>query len=111
MKKLGAIKLWRQLSKAPFYQNSLIVHMWIHLLISAQYNGRIFTDFEQLEKQTGLVQENVQSCLEYLHNINFITITGDPDKKIFQIDIPDFNLYKLDSGAADTSEENHDNDQ
>jgi hypothetical protein len=40
MKKLGAIKLWRQLSKTPFYQNSLIVHMWIHLLISAQGNVR-----------------------------------------------------------------------
>jgi hypothetical protein len=100
MKKLGAIKLWRQLSKAPFYQNSLIVHMWIHLLISAQGNGRIFTDFEQLQKQTGLVQENVQACLEYLHNINFVTITWEPDKKIFQIDIPDFDLYKLDSAAV-----------
>ena len=81
----GWIKLHRQLSEKSYYKkDSEKVHLWIHLLISANHflrqemlggkpfmckSGQFTTGRQQLAKETGISESKIERCLTYFEKI------------------------------------------
>lgn len=79
----GWIKLHRKLKEKGFYQNSAYVHLWIHLLLSANHRakefmfngkiiiikeGQLLTGRKQLASATGLSESMVERALNLFEN-------------------------------------------
>ncbi|CAK0767523.1 hypothetical protein CCP3SC15_360014 [Gammaproteobacteria bacterium] len=81
----GHIKLFRKLRKAPYYQDSQYVHLWIHLLMSVNWTekrlkisdsdkfvdilpGQILTSRKALSKETGIQESKIERILKALKN-------------------------------------------
>ena len=77
MSKEGFITISRKLIDWEWYQNPNMVHLWIHLLIMANYSesrfegilikrGQFVTSLDKLSMATGLTIQQVRTCLEKL---------------------------------------------
>lgn len=79
----GWIKLHRQLKEKGYYQNSQYVHLWVHLLLSANHKehefmwnnniilikeGQLITGRKQLCQETGIPESTIERILNMLEN-------------------------------------------
>lgn len=74
---VGWIKLHRKFLEWEWYTDSKMVHLFIHLLLSASIEdrkwkgivlqrGQLATTYPELSKKTGLTVQNLRTCLEKL---------------------------------------------
>lgn len=79
------IKLYRGLIEWEWYSDSKMVHLFIHLLLRANYSnnewrgnivlrGQLITGLKSLEKETNISQQSLRTCLEKLKKTKEITI-------------------------------------
>ena len=82
---VGYIQLHRKLKEWEWYHNSKMVHLFIHLLLSANHQdnnwqgieikrGELLTGRKELAKQTGISQRSCRTCLTRLKTTNEVTI-------------------------------------
>lgn len=107
----GWIKLHRKLIEKGYYKKSQYVHLWIHLLISANHRkkefmwnkqiiiikeGQMITGRKQLSKATGITQGTIENILETLENEH--QILQQKTNRYRLITIVNWNTYqKIDS--------------
>lgn len=81
----GWIKIYRELQEWEWYTKPEMVHLYIHLLLSANHTtvkwqgstikrGQLVTSVAQLAKNTGLSVQSVRTCLARLKSTSEITI-------------------------------------
>lgn len=81
----GWVKIYRELQEWEWYTKPEMVHLYIHLLLSANHTtvkwqgstikrGQLVTSVAQLAKNTGLSVQSVRTCLNRLKSTNEITI-------------------------------------
>jgi hypothetical protein len=83
MSELGWIKLHRKLQKKGYYKKSEYIHLWVHLLLSANHKekefmfngnmiiikeGQLLTGREKLSENTGISESTVERILNMLEN-------------------------------------------
>jgi hypothetical protein len=79
----GWIKLHRQLSEWEWYHDSQMVHLFVHLLLTANHKtkncegtiletGQLITSLHLLKKQTGISIQTIKTCLIKLQKTNEI---------------------------------------
>jgi len=79
------IKIHRRLKTWEWYKDSNMVHLFIHLLISANFKpsswrgqvierGQVVTGRKQLSSQTGISEQKIRTCLNRLKSTNELTI-------------------------------------
>lgn len=97
------IKLYRLLSNWEWYKNSNMVHLFIHLLIKANYadgrfqgkevkRGQLITGRKRLSEDTGISSQSIRTCLAKLKSTNEITIVSTNDYSL--ITIVKYNDYQ-----------------
>ncbi len=80
---VGWIKLYRKFLEWEWYTDSKMVHLFIHLLLSASIEerkwkgivlerGQLATTAAELSKKTGLTARNLRTCLEKLQKSEII---------------------------------------
>lgn len=80
----GWIKLHRQFIKWEWYQKSEMVHLFLHLLVSANHEekswqgnivkrGQLITGLKVLQQDTGISAQTLRTCLERLKSTGEIT--------------------------------------
>lgn len=81
----GWVKIYRELQEWEWYTKPEMVHLYIHLLLSANHTtvkwqgvtvkrGQLVTSISQLSKNTGLSVQSIRTCLARLKSTNEITI-------------------------------------
>lgn len=81
----GWVKIYRELQEWEWYTKPEMVHLYIHLLLSANHTtvkwqgsaikrGQLVTSVAQLAKNTGLSVQSVRTCLNRLESTNEIAI-------------------------------------
>lgn len=81
----GWVKIYRELQEWEWYTKPEMVHLYIHLLLSANHTtvkwqgstikrGQLVTSGAQLAKNTGLSVQSVRTCLNRLKSTNEIAI-------------------------------------
>ena len=85
MKEQGWIKLHRKLRKWEWYQDSQVVHLFLHLLLSANHEtknwqgqevkkGQLITGRKSLADSTGISEQSIRTGLDKLKKSNEIVI-------------------------------------
>lgn len=80
----GYIKLFKSIQQLPFYQDVNTLHLYIHLLLNANYKdslingieikrGQLLTSFRKLSKESGLSEQTIRTCLSKLKVTQQIT--------------------------------------
>jgi hypothetical protein len=97
------IKLLRKLENWEWYKNSKVLHVFIHLLISANFKdgrfqgvdvkrGQLITGRKSIAESTGISTGSVKSILNKLKTTNEITIK--PTNKYSLVTIVKYNDYQ-----------------
>ena len=79
------IKIYRSLLEWEWYNNSKMVHLFIHLLLKANHRpgkwqgmeikrGQLVTGRKKISTETGISEQSVRTCLKRLESTNEITI-------------------------------------
>ena len=100
----GWIKLHRKFLTWEWYQNSHMVHLFIHLLLNANHEpcrwqgievqrGQLVTGRKKLSDQTGISEQSVRTCLNYLKSTN--EIASKSTNKFSIITICNYDSYQL----------------
>ncbi len=100
----GWIKLHRKLKEWEWYNDSQMVHLFIHLLFGANYEtkqwkgvavnrGQVITGRKQLSKETGISEQSIRTCMERLKSTNELTIKSTNRYSI--ITICNYDSYQL----------------
>lgn len=82
---IGHIKIDRKILNWEWYSDYKMVHLFIHLLIKANYKdntwqgisvnrGQLITSVEKLSENTGLTTSQTRTCLNHLQNTGEIAI-------------------------------------
>jgi len=101
----GFVTLHRKLKDWQWYKKDNMVHLFIHLLISANYEkgtwqgvtierGQLATGRNSLHEATGISEQSIRTCLNRLKSTNEITIQSTNNFSI--ITICNFDTYQLD---------------
>lgn len=80
----GFVKIHRKLQEWEWYDNSNMVHLFLHLLLSANHDdkywrgipvkrGQLITGLYSLSKNTGISIQTLRTCLERLKSTGEIT--------------------------------------
>ena len=103
----GYIYLWRKILETSFYNQPLVAHLAIHLLLRANYTtkeiivsghplslsrGQLIAGREALSSKTGLSEQQVRTALKKLQMVGFLTIKST--KKFSLITICKYDLYQ-----------------
>ena len=83
----GWIKLHRKIIEWEWYQDSKMVHLFLHLVLIAQHKdttyrgitllkGQLITGRKKLSEQTGLSEQTIRTCLEKLKGTSEVTSTS-----------------------------------
>jgi len=102
----GFIKLYRKMLKWEWYTDSVTKDLFIHLLLTANYEdtryrgvevkrGQRLTTISQLAKELGLSVRNVRTALEHLKMTNELTSTSTNAYTL--ITINNFDTYQTPS--------------
>ncbi len=105
----GWIKLHRKLLNWEWYKNSNMVHVFIHLLFSANYEskkwqgieikrGQFVTGRKSLSGSTGISEQSIRTCLSKLKSTNEITIKST--NKYSVITINKYEEYQMNGEEA-----------
>ena len=81
----GFIKIYRKFRKWEWYDNSFMVHLWIHLLMEANHEdvqwhgltigrGQLITSRERLAQETRITEQKIRTCLKRLEECSQINI-------------------------------------
>ena len=100
----GWVKLHRKLIKWEWYKDSNMLHLFIHLLISANHKpgkwrginikrGQLITGRKSLSEQTGLSLQTIRTCLNRLKSTTEITIKST--NKYSVITICNYDDYQI----------------
>ena len=109
----GWIKLHRKLCEWEWYGDSKTLHLFIHLLLKANYKpsewrglslapGQLVTGRKQLSAETGISEQSIRTSLERLKSTNEITI--NPTNRFSIVTVCNYSLYQSDSEAANQPE-------
>lgn len=99
----GWIKIHRKLLDWEWYTYSEMVHLFIHLIVSASHRnkrwqgvdvkrGQLITGRKKLSVETGISEQTIRTCLERLQNSNEIII--QPTNKYSIITICNYECYQ-----------------
>jgi len=99
------IKLYRRFIYWEWYQDSRMVHLFIHLVLSANRfennwkgislsRGQLIGGRKKLCKETGISEQSIRTCLNNLKSTNEITI--EPTNDYTVITICNYDRYQLD---------------
>lgn len=102
----GWIKVHRKLFEWEWYSDSKMVHLFLHLLLSANHKdgkfqgvdikrGQVLTGRHKLSAVTGLSEQNIRTCLFKLESTNEITIKTTNKNSI--ITLINYDLYQSES--------------
>lgn len=109
------IKLHRQFAEWGWYQNSHMVHLFVHLLISAKtedsvwqdicvHCGQLTTTINTLSNQTGIATNTVRRCLKKLAECKSISVTTT--NKYTLITICNYSTYQgVEANKEQTNEQ------
>lgn len=97
------IKLLRKLSEWEWYKDSKMVHLFIHLLINANFvdgrfkgkeikRGQLATGLNSLSESTGISIQSIRTSLNKLKSTNEITSESTNDFSI--ITVVKYNVYQ-----------------
>jgi len=92
----GWIKLHRKLKEWEWYTDSKMVHLLIHLIMSANHEpkkwrgqeigrGQLLTGRKQLSSTTGISEQSIRTCLERLKETKEITSKSTNQNSIITI--------------------------
>ena len=101
----GYIKLWRKLKEWEWYRNSETLHLFLHLMLNANYKDTRFMGYEikrgdivcgrkQLCADTGISEQSIRSCLERLKSTS--EITSKSTNKFSIITLCNYETYQSD---------------
>lgn len=90
------IKTYKKLIEWEWYKDSSTVHLFIHLIIKAEYKesnwrgivierGQLVTSRRILSSQTGISEQSIRTCLERLQSTHEITIKSTHRNSIITI--------------------------
>ena len=99
----GWFKMPRTFDQWPWYQNSACVHMYLHLMMRANYKpkewqdtvierGELITSLERLSSELNLSVKQVRNILDKLQKTNFIERKGT--NKYTRIKIVNYEVYQ-----------------
>jgi hypothetical protein len=105
----GWVKLHRQFQKWEWYQKSEMVHLFVHLLLSANHDdgkwqgqeverGQLITGLLKLKQNTGISVRTLRTCMNRLKTTGEITIKTTNKYRI--ITIINYNDYQDDERKA-----------
>jgi hypothetical protein len=115
------IKLYRGMIEWEWYSDSKMVHLYIHLLLKANFSdgrfhgkevkrGQLITGRNALSKDTGISTQSIRTCLERLKSTNEITIQSTNDFSL--ITIVKYDVYQyFDKQSTNKSTNQLTNDQ
>lgn len=106
----GWIKLHRKLLNWEWYQDSNMVHLFIHILFSANYEakkwkgipvkrGELITGRKSLSKSTGISERSIRTCLNKLKSTNEIAIKSTNQYSI--ITVCKYDDYQIKGESVD----------
>jgi hypothetical protein len=116
----GWIKTHRKLQEWEWYNNSNMVHLLIHLVLSANHKdgnwrgqvvkrGQLITGFKSLNSITGISIQSLRTCLERLKSTSEITIKATNKNSLITILNYDFyqstELKEIDTNKQTTHDQ------
>lgn len=110
----GWIKLHRKLTTWEWYTDSKMVHLFLHLLLTANHKdgkfqgidikkGQVITGRHKLSASTGLSEQNIRTCLSKLEVTNEITIQTTNKNSLITIINYDFYQCEVEKTNQVTS--------
>ena len=98
----GYVKLWRKIEEWGWYKNSFTVHLFVHLIINANYKdseymgyiikrGQMVIGRKLLSKSTGISERSIRTSLNHLKSTNEVTIK--PTNKFSIVTICNYEIY------------------
>lgn len=105
----GWIRLHRKLSEWEWYGDSKTLHLFIHLLLKANYKpsewrgirlapGQLVTGRKQLSAETGISEQSIRTSLERLKSTSEITISST--NRFSVVTVCNYSLYQNESEFA-----------
>lgn len=99
----GWFKIPRSFDEWPWYGHSACVHMYLHLMMKANYKpkewedtvierGELITSLEKLSDELNLSVKQVRNILDKLQKTNFIERKGT--NKYTRIKVVNYNVYQ-----------------
>ena len=119
MTEAGYIKLFRRITSWEWYHDSHMVHLLIHLIITANHKpgrwkgievlrGQLITGRHSLSEQTGISERSCRTCLIRLKTTREITIRTTNTYSL--ITVLNYDIYQ-DSDLQNDQENEQGNDQ
>lgn len=105
----GYVKVFRRLKKWGWYQDGPTKDVWLHILLSVNYEpqtfrgrqlerGQLITSYPSLALETGLSVQNVRTALRHLKQTGEITVQST--KAYSVITVPKFDDYQMEGSTA-----------
>lgn len=99
----GWIKLFRKITSWEWYQDSHMVHLMLHLSMSAEHHerkvrgktvkrGQVLTSRERLKADTGISEQTIRTCLKRLVECQSLTI--ESTKQGMLITVLNYETYQ-----------------
>ena len=110
----GYVLLYRKLKEKGYYKKSQYIHLWVHLLLSANHKekeflwnrelikikaGQFLTGREELSKQTGIPQTTIERILDLLEKEGQIGQQKSNKNRI--ITIENWSKYQINKSKTD----------
>ena len=120
MTNIGWIRLHRKLKNSSYYKKSQYVHLWIHLLLSANHQenkfmwnkdiiiikeGQFLTGRKELSEATGIPETTIERALEFFEK-NGHQIEQQKTTKFRIITIVNWKEYQGDNNKKDRKTDN-----
>ena len=92
----GYVKIYRSISEWRWYQDPAVAHLFIHLLIKANYTdtewhditirrGQLISSRKSLSKETGLTEKVIRRCIKALRKTGEITVDSTTQYSLITI--------------------------
>lgn len=114
------IKILRKFTEWQWYNKSEMVHLFIHLLLKANYakgnfqgqdveRGQLISGLQKLNKDTGISEQSIRTCLNRLKSTGEITIKSTNKFSLITIvKYEDYQDHKIKSTSKSTSKSTND---
>ena len=106
----GYIKLYRKMVEWKWFKDSFTVHVFLYLLLSANWKdvevcdlvvkrGQILTSQSKIAETLGISRQNVRTALNHLKSTNELTIelTNGLTNKAMLITVENYEKYQADN--------------
>ncbi len=99
----GWIKIKRTLKDWEWYEDSQMVHLWLHMLLSANHEernwrgviigrGQFVSSRDKIAASTGISPQSVRTCIDRLKSTNELTIQSTSHYTLYTI--VNYDLYQ-----------------